>query len=82
MKLGKSVSELVLEELKAMPEWIKEGSCVTSDLDPFYDGDKQDFMAMCKKCPVLQPCRETYQEMVSNGRIISNGVFHGKDYSQ
>lgn len=82
MEIGDNLADDLLKQLSSVPEWMEDAACADSDLDPFWDEQRDEFLKLCETCPVIQQCREKFQSLHEETRPIVYGRFHGKDYEE
>lgn len=67
------MSEMFIERLSDVPEWMLSALCANTDLDPFSDFEEIDFIQICNQCPVQTDCGN----FAESGNVTS-GVWGGK----
>ena len=77
---GKSISELLIEQLLDMPDWMEKGACVDADVMPLDPDDMPKMLDLCNSCPVLEQCREKFSQLHEENRELKSGVFGGESY--
>lgn len=82
MEIRDTISDMLVEKLKEVPGWMERASCSDTDLDPFFDEHKDDFLKLCSECPVIKQCEDKFKSFNDEVRPIENGVFHGHLYTE
>lgn len=79
MRLSQGLAEQILNRLVDAPEWMQEAACRDTDLNPFDPESKQEFVKLCRECPVLQQCGDMVEGLETEP---SDGVFAGIIYGE
>ena len=74
MEIRKSVSELMISELKNSPDWLDEAAC--AGVDVLNEGE--ELARLCRDCPVFAQCQQYSRNVVSRLRVTDDVVYAGE----